>query len=96
MNSLNSSEYRIEAYLAPTLQIAMKWLREEHNQIIVPNVRVEDPISGIINCYIVGMWYIPKNNDGALCFTSPSPENGYSTYEEACEAAIKYCLENLI
>ena len=81
---------------APTLQTAMKWLRKEHNQIIIPDVRVEDPISGIINCYVVGIWYIPKNNGGALCFISPTPENGYSTYEEACEAGIKYCLENLI
>ena len=84
------------AYLCPTLQMAMKWLREVHNQIIIPNVRTEDPISGIINCYIVGIWYIPKNNGGSLCFISPTPENGYSTYEQACEAAIKYCLENLI
>lgn len=81
---------------APTLQTAMKWLREVHNQIIVPGIRVEDPISGIINCYIVGIWYIPKNNGGAFCYTSPTPYNGYSSFEEACEAAIKYCLENLI
>lgn len=84
------------AMTAPTIQTAMKWLRKTHNQIIVPDVRVEDPISGIIKCYIVGIWYIPKNNGGALCFISPTPENGYSTYEEACEAGIKYCLENLI
>ena len=84
------------AISAPTLQMAMKWLRKVHNQIIVPNVRVEDPISGIINCYIVGIWYIPKNNDGAFCYTSPTPYNGYPTFEEACEAGIKYCLENLI
>lgn len=83
-------------WAAPTLWVAMKWLRKTHNQIIVPDVRVEDPISGIIKCYIVGIWYIPKNNGGALCFISPTPENGYSTYEEACEAGIKYCLENLI
>ena len=86
-----------EKYLdAPTLQMAMKWLREAHNQIIVPGIRVEDPISGIINCYIVGIWYIPKNNGGAFCYTSPTPYNGYPSYEAASEAAIRYCLENLI
>lgn len=86
-----------EKYLdAPTLQMAMKWLREVHNQIIIPGIRVEDPISGIINCYIVGIWYIPKNNGGAFCYTSPTPYEGYPSYEEACEAGIKYCLENLI
>lgn len=79
-----------------TLQSAMKWLRKVHNQIIVPSIRVEDPISGIINCYIVGIWYIPKNNGGAFCYTSPTPYNGYSSFEEACEAAIKYCLENFL
>ena len=81
---------------APTLQRAMKWLRKEHNKIIIPSIRVTDPITGIIDCYCVGIYYIPKNNGGALCFTSPTPGNGYSTYEEACEAGIKYCLENLI
>ena len=80
----------------PTLQMTMKWLREVHNQIIVPGVRIEDPISGIINGYIAGIWYIPKNNGGAFCYTSPTPYNGYPSFEEACEAAIKYCLENLI
>ena len=83
-------------YLAPTLQMAMKWLREKHNKIIIPSIRVTDPIMGIIDCYCVGIYYIPQNNGGALCFISPTPENGYSSYEEACEAAIKYCLENLI
>jgi hypothetical protein len=81
---------------APTLQMAMKWLREVHNKIIIPGIRAEDPITGIIDYYYVGIHYIPKNNGGALCFTSPTPENGYSSYEEACEAGIKYCLENLI
>ena len=86
-----------EKYLdAPTLQMAMKWLREVHNQIIIPGIRVEDPISGIINCYIVGIWYIPKNNGGAFCYISPTPYEGYPSFEEACEAGIKYCLENLI
>lgn len=80
----------------PSLWLAMKWLRKAHNQIIVPGIRVEDPISGIINCYIVGIWYIPKNNGGAFCYTSPTPYNGYPSFEEACEAGIKYCLENLI
>jgi len=80
----------------PTLQMAMKWLREVHNTIIVPSIRAMDPITGIIDCYCISIYYIPKNNGGALCSISPTPENGYSSYEEACEAAIKYCLENLI
>ena len=83
-------------YLAPTLEMAMKWLREKHNKIIIPGIRFKDRTSGTINCYIVGIWYIPKNNGGGFCYTSPTPYNGYPSFEQACEAAIKYCLENLI
>lgn len=75
--------------LAPTLQMAMKWLREVHNQTIVPGISLDDRTSGIINYYIVGIWYIPKNNGGAFCYTSPTPYNGYPSYEEACEAGKK-------
>lgn len=79
-----------------TLQMAMKWLREVHNQTIVPGISLDDRTSGTINYYIVGIWYIPKNNGGSFCYTSPTPYNGYPSFEEACEAGIKYCLENLI
>lgn len=92
----NNRDKDEKAWAAPTLWDAMKWLRKEHNLIIVPNIRVDDQTSSIINCYIVGIWYVPKNNGGAFCYTSPTPYNGYPSYEEACESAIKYCLENLI
>ena len=81
---------------APTLQMAMKWLREEHNKIIVPGISLDDRTSSTINHYIVGIWYVPKNNGEAFCYTSPTPYGGYPSFEEACEAGIKYCLENLI
>lgn len=70
---------------APTLQMAMKWLREVHNICISVDVKIGG-----------GKYYV--------CISST--ENGLShgvledevwdTFEEACEAAIKYCLENLI
>ena len=71
---------------APTLQLAMKWLREVHNISIEPFVDF-----GNDNKYwwTVDVAYIKKNGlIDELC--------GYNSYEEACEAAIKYCLENLI
>ena len=92
----NNHDKDEKAWAAPTLWVAMKWLRKKHNLIIVPGIRVDDRTSSIINCYIVGIWYVPKNNGGAFCYTSPTPYNGYPSYEEACESAIKYCLENLI
>lgn len=74
-----------ERYLdVPTLQMAMKWLREVHNieiRVIYDNDKL--------------CWY------GAC---NPMSESqillGFGrknkSYEEACEEAIKYCLENLI
>lgn len=76
---------------APTLQMAMKWLREEHNKIIVPGISLDD--RSTISHYIVGIWYVPKNNGGSFCYASPTPYNGYPSFEEACEAAIKYALK---
>jgi len=93
---LGNNDIFPQEYLAPTLQMVMKWLREKHNKIIVPGISLDDRTSSTINHYTVGIWYIPENNGGAFCYTSPTPYNGYSSFEEACEAGIKYCLENLI
>lgn len=86
----------IDGISAPTIQRAMKWLRKSYNITVLPGVRIPHTICGKIEAYWAGIWYVPKNNGGALCFTSPTPENGYSSFEEACEAGIKYSLEHLI
>lgn len=70
--------------LTPTLQMAMKWLREVHKIHIV--LMIES------NGNYIGYLYDTKGNnmqgwDRRLSKTS---------YEEACEAAVKCCLENLI
>ena len=67
-------------YLAPTLQMAMKWLREVYKLHIEPHIQTHKNYNG--NIY---------NLDGELLlgFTGESPE-------QACEVAIKYCLEYLI
>ena len=73
-----------------TLQMAMKWLREVHNIHcqIAPSIE---------NGFHTGKYhaYIHKLTDNfpkdPLWFVSTE-----KSYEEACEAAIKYCLENLI
>lgn len=75
-----------QIYAAPTQAMAMKWLREAHNIHIVlsPNKRMGNLYSNIIF----------TNENGEL---QPQPCNFFfATYEQACEAAIKYCLENLI
>jgi hypothetical protein len=68
---------------APTLQMAMKWLREIHNlqiQIAPITSRHKDWTFGIYKKFsplTIDLLHFP-------------------TYEQACEAAIKYCLKNLI
>ena len=75
--------------VAPTLQMAMKWLRE------------------VYNCAICISPYWPEGdmrNKLTWDFTIHSLIDNRSfrecnymdNYEQACEAAIKYCLENLI
>ena len=76
---------------APTLQMAMKWLREVHRiHISITPLSFED---GIFWMYkIIKLW---SDNNCSELHRSDS-RVGFNTYEEACEAAIKYCLENLI
>lgn len=72
----------------PTLQMAMKWLREVHNLYV-------DIILHSVNRTLIYEARIDKIN-------SPSdidvilPQINEPIYENACEAAIKYCLENLV
>ena len=80
---------------APTLQMAMKWLREVHNIHIELNWDKGNQLysfqiwkSGKFQPEIssLDLWRIYKDGNYP----------GEWKYEEACEAAIKYCFENLI
>lgn len=80
-----------ERYLdAPTLQMAMKWLREVYNIAISVYVFNRDlPVEKDNITYTID-----------IATTNMSARNGHlrlvGPYEQVCEAAIKYCLENLI
>jgi hypothetical protein len=74
--------------LAPTLQMAMKWLREKHGIYIDISIYV---ITKDILKYNINVYY---KNDSIYLGIHLTKE--CSKYEQACEAAIKYCLENLI
>lgn len=79
-----------DLFYCPTLQMAMKWLREVHNihiSIYVFNRDLPVGDKALYTCDIATKEQSSK--DGHLRLAS-------DTYEEACEAAIKYCLENLI
>ena len=66
----------------PTLQMAMKWLREVHH--IFLSIQQHLDMSYVWYAYVDG---VAKGCDR---------ESHNNTYEQACESAIKYCLENLI
>ena len=67
----------------PTLQMAMKWLREVHNF----HIRI-DRASKYWN-YTIRKLKLFGTND-------LSYNVDFNTYEKACEAAVKHCLEKLI
>lgn len=70
-------------YPCPTIQMAMKWLREVHKLYI----RI-DRASKYWN------YTIRKLRPSSTKDLSYNVD--FNTYEQACEAAIKYCLKNFI
>jgi len=77
---------------APTLQMAMKWLREVHHYYI--QIMLDSWAYGSHSGYYV---IIQKtNSEFEIMLADKTDKAFYDEPEEACEAAIKYCLENLI
>ena len=65
---------------APTLQMAMKWLRETYDvDISIIPLRSHKE-------------YLPRIESDTISYDAIPCRK----YEDACETAIKYCLENLI
>ena len=75
----------------PTLQMAMKWLREMYGLIIV--VHPSYPIDGIK--YESLIYRLTELKDASVDEYNYDDKE-YDNYEQACEAAIKYSLENLV
>lgn len=76
-----------DSCLAPTHQMAMKWLREEYNIFI--------QISAVLQDQPFGLHYRPSIQD-YHAYARHDNFSEYVTYEEAVEVVLKYCLENLI
>ena len=101
-----------KCYSAPTLQMAMKWLRETHSILLVVDYDYEcTDTSYFYKIYRLGEHGKPESvavkgvsydKDGnptehiAFYRDYERSYGDYGAYEEACEAGIKYCLENLI
>ena len=74
----------------PTLQMTMKWLREVHYCHIVVDYTFKAD-AGLTNDYVSYVYGV----ENAKTFVQHTSDRFFDTYEESCEAAIKYCLENL-
>lgn len=87
---LSHPDYNFAFVQCPTIQMAMKWLREVHNIAV--------------SVYVFNRDLPIKENEIRytcdIATTNISSKEGHlrltGTYEEACEAAIEYCLVNLI
>ena len=82
-------------YLAPTLQMALKWLRKKGFHIFVPMEIDYDEDERGDKWYHNATYYpeIRRVSDGKIMYDDGSL---YAEPEHAYEVAIKYCLENLI
>lgn len=77
---------------APTLQMVMKWLREVYN--LHCNISYHFRLSWHIR--ITSLKETVIDHDIEMKTYLPYKTCDYSSYEEACEEAIKYCLKDLI
>lgn len=81
---------------APTIQMAMKWLRKKYNLHIITLPYAPMDRNAYHPDFEADMVYIAQLFKGII----PKDEIGRKviklTHEEACDAAIKYCLEKLI
>lgn len=92
----------------PTLQMAMKWLRETHNILLTVDYDYEfTSTSYCYKVYRLGEHGEPKmvTVESVSCDKDDIPDgwcdyerscDDYGTYEEACEAGVKDVLENLV
>jgi hypothetical protein len=83
-------------YAAPTHQMAMAWLRE-HGLHINASISYDysvDADGNEVDRWTFWFFEILSSFSGNLIYTEEV--NQYDSYEEAVEAALKYCLEKLI
>lgn len=94
--NLDEFEYLFEDFdyhdcVCPTISQVLKWLREVHNVYIDIGIYVitKDMLKYNINVY-------HNKNRKDLMYSGIHLTKECSKYEEACEVALKYVLDNLI
>ena len=73
-------------YIAPTLHMTIKWLKEEHNLGVIP---YWSQVSGEFGCRIYDLTKRGKQEYHSI-------SGSFDGFEGPAELGIKYCLENLI
>ena len=96
-----TDDYKVEAgrYPLPTLQMACKWLREVHKLHIMTNCVGRVNYDPIVQGFDGKDYEIEGVEVGTTKLINDKwmvVRRGFKTNELAVEAAIKYCLENLI
>ena len=94
---MSNSDCALSSVMCPTIQMAMKWLREEHHLFIAihPRLSFTDYYWITADIYKVkrkSSLYHTEDVDDYNCVAICDE----TSFEKACEAAIKYCLEKLI
>lgn len=100
-DDLTNSELDYDEYLRPTIQMAMKWLREVHNIHIAVNLTYSKDTKLFPPEYYV---YINNTLTGeslikevcSLVQDKTLTPKGFKRSEDACNEAMKFVLENLI
>ena len=75
--------------LCPTIHMAMKWLREVHHLFIQIEYECED-------CFVSDIYSMIDYDEWGEHKHYPPTFVNCKTYEQACEAAVKHCIEKLI
>lgn len=83
---IKNSQLIEEACTAPSQSLAMRWLREEKQLFIEVATDIKPSLVGM--CFRVGVYDMSID-----CLFE---KDNIDTYEDACEYAIKYCLERLL
>ena len=80
---------------APTLQMAMKWLREVHKM----HVEIRITNHSVSKMFDIPKYYWIIFNPEKVKWMDESTLHdvaGFDTYEKACDSAINYCLRKLV
>lgn len=91
--SRGTAEHPDSSIDVPTLQMAMKWLREVHSLYVDISF---NRFNKTYHFNIVQYYQYDNKNKPYIEQTFYVLDNMFDSYEKAIESAIKYCLENLI